>query len=224
MHGCELAELLGMRRVLVPPFPGTFSACGLAMADRVRDSSLTVMLPLSAETMERAREGWRRMREALPEKWKNMEGCFHRPALDLRYRGQAYELRIEVEEGWDSAEVAEAFRQAHERRYGFHLEEAGVELVNLRMRSVRPAETVFPSWIGGGRGVGPGRSRVTFGILEGRLAEVECPVLERGSLGGGERVEGPCLVCEEDATVLVPPGWHGRVDVYGSLVLERVGG
>ncbi len=223
MHGCELAELLGMRRVLVPLFPGTFSACGLAMADRVRDSSLTVMLPLGAEAMERAREGWRRMRGALPDKWKDMEDYLHRPALDLRYRGQAYELRIEVEEGWDAAEVAEAFHQAHQRRYCFHLEGTEVEVVNLRLRSVRPSEACFPAWRRRGAGRGHGRARVVFGILEGELAEVECPVLERESLGSGESVEGPCLVCEEDATVVVPPGWQGRVDGYGSLVLERTG-
>lgn len=221
MHGCELAELLGMRRVLVPPFPGTFSACGLAMADRVRDSSLTLMLPLGPEAMERAREAWRWMREALPPAWKEMEDCRHRPALDLRYRGQAYELRIEVEEGWDAGKVAEAFHRAHYRRYGFHLEDAEVELVNLRLRSVKPSEASFPAWKKKENGSrGPGRAKVLFGVVEGNLEEAECPVLERESLGSGDRIAGPCLVSEEDATVVVPPGWRGGVDGYGNLVLE----
>ncbi len=224
MHGCELAELLGMRRVLVPPYPGTFSACGLAMADRVRDSSLTLMLPLCPETLERARKAWRDMREQLPTVWKYMEGIDHRPALDLRYRGQAYELRIEVEDGWDAAKVREAFHRAHEKRYGFRLEDAEVELVNLRLRSVRPSTAGFPSWNKKESGsVGPSRTKVLFGIVEGELMEADCPVLERQSLRSGEGFPGPCLVCEEDATVVVPPAWRGRVDAWGNLVLERKG-
>jgi len=223
MHGCELAELLGMRRVVVPPFPGTFSACGLAMADRVRDSSLTLMLPLGTEAVERAREEWGRMRESLPPAWKGMVDIRHVPALDLRYRGQAYELRIEVKEGWGAAEIAEAFHRAHQRRYGFHQEDVEVELVNLRLRSVRPSEARFPAWRKS-RGAGrvPGKTKVLFGVAGGDLEEVVCPVVERESMGIGDRVVGPCLVCEEDSTVVVPPGWRGRVDGWGSLVLERV--
>lgn len=223
MHGCELAELLGMRRVLVPPYPGTFSACGLAMADRVRDSSLTLMLPLGPGTMERAVEAWGRMEEALPTIWKEMEGVRRFRLMDLRYRGQAYELSVEVEEGWGPGEVAEAFHRAHERRYGFRLEDAEVELVNLRLRTVRLSEAGWSTWRGRTGGGRPERCKAVFGLPGECLEEMECPVLERESLATGERVTGPALVREEDATLVVPPGWGGYVDAYGNLVLEKSG-
>lgn len=222
MHGCELAELLGMPRVLVPPHPGTFSACGLAMADRVRDASLTLMLPVVPEAMDRIREAWARMERDLPDSWQDMENTVHRRVMDLRYRGQSYELSVEAEDGWGAGEVVEAFHSAHHGRYGFHLDDAEVELVNLRLRSVRPAAVDFPPWKGAAARVGkPGRARVAFGILQGDLWEVECPVVERGHLAAGGLVAGPCLVCEEDSTLVVPPGWRGRVDRLGNLVLER---
>ncbi|MGQ9704294.1 MAG: hydantoinase/oxoprolinase family protein [Actinomycetota bacterium] len=221
MHGCELAELLGMPRVLVPPHPGTFSACGLAMADRVRDASLSLMLPVGPEAMDRAREAWARMERDLPDSWRDMENTAHRRVMDLRYRGQSYELSVEVEDGWGAGEVVEAFHIAHRGRYGFHLDDAEVELVNLRLRSVRPAAVDLPSWKAASRAGKPGRARVVFGIPQGNLKEMECPVMERGHLAVGDLVAGPCLVCEEDSTLVVPPGWRGRVDRLGNLVLER---
>lgn len=225
MHGCELAALLGMRRVLVPPFPGTFSACGLIMADRVRDSSLTLMLPLGSGAVERAREIWSKMRDSLPAAWRDEGKVVHKPALDLRYRGQAYELRVEVEERWDAASVAAAFHRAHRLRYGFDMENGVIELVNVRLRSVVPAESSFPLWGKARRESRKegGKARVIFGLVERELREVECRVLERATLRSGDLLTGSCLVCSEDATVVIPPGWRGYVDRWGNLVLEREG-
>ncbi len=225
MHGCELAELLGIRRVLVPPWPGAFSACGLLLADRVRDSSLTLMLPMSPEAMDRAREAWGRMGEGLPPSWKEVEDVAHLPAMDLRYRGQGYELRVEVERDWDFRRVIELFHRAHRRRYGFHLEDGEVEVVNVRLRSVLPSNADFPrptrTGLSGKKGVGS--AKMAFVLPDGRLWEEECAVLSRTWLRSGEVFDGPCLVCEEDATAVVPPGWRGRVDERGCLLLERRG-
>ena len=228
MHCCELAELLRVRQVLVPPCPGTFSALGLLMADRVRDTTRTLMLPMDGEALDAAGGILKEMREEASRAWGGEgEEMIFQPALDLRYRGQSYELMVDAGEGgMDPGELRGDFDRIHDRRYGYHLPDAQVELVNVRLRSVLASSVPLPRegpYGQGGGGVSGGTTAV-FGVLEGKLREEECLLLDRTSLVPGDRLQGPCLLLEEEATTVVPPAWRGEVDGGGNVMLRKEGG
>ncbi len=224
MHACELAELLGVGRVLVPPCPGTFSALGLIIADRVRDASRTLMLPLQESSLAAARAALEEMANDVMRTWGRAgEEAVFEPALDLRYAGQSYELMIGAgREEWNAERLRRIFNTAHARRYGYHLDDAQVELVNVRLRakvlSAVPVPRANPA---GEVGEMPQETGAVFGVVEGELREVSCRLLQRSDLKEGDRLRGPCLVLEEDATTVVPPDWRGDVDAMANLVLER---
>jgi len=228
MHCCELAGLLGVRQVLVPPCPGTFSALGLLMADRVRDTSRTLMLPLDSEALAAAGGILAEMREETSRAWGgDKEEIDFRPALDLRYHGQSYELMVDAGySGLDPGELGDDFDRAHGKRYGYHLPGAQVELVNVRLRSILASSVPLPREGPYGRSdIGVyGRTTALFGVLEGELREEDCLLMDRKSLVPGDKLEGPCLALEEDATTVVPPAWRGEVDDGGNIILRREGG
>ncbi len=230
MVGCELAELLGMERVLVPPCPGTFSALGMVLAERVWDRSRALMRELDGEAVEEALASFREMRAMLPPGW---EGAEVSAAADLRYRGQGYELIVPVDLSWGWKDWREAFRDAHLRRFGYALENEPIEIINLRLRFTLPAalEVEDISLTQGEKDLrrntlrtGAKKTTVSFLQRGKRWVEAECPVYDRFAIGGGKPRKGPAVILGEDATVLVPPGWSFRKDRGDNLIMEPAEG
>ncbi|QYJ15404.1 Acetophenone carboxylase gamma subunit [Rubrobacter xylanophilus DSM 9941] len=213
MHACALADELGMRTVLVPRAGGVLSALGLAISDLRRDYVRPYLSSLEEADEKDLEERFAQMERAAA---KDLEGPEYTRRADLRYRGQSFELTVEAD---DLRGLEERFHAAHERRYGYRMEDEPVELVNLRLTatvSVRKPEL----------SEGPpepeaetGRRKANF---DGEWLEV--PVLARERMGEGSEVEGPAIVEFRESTCVVRPGWGGRVDGVGTLVLERRGG
>src|SRR5262249_3201773 len=130
MHACELAAGLGIRRVLVPTHPGLLSACGAASADLQRDYVQTVRLvqPSPPQLPPRLRPMTARARHELVAEGAPAARIRTAAALDVRYRGQSYELQIPLTAGYLAA-----FHAAHRARYGYADENRAVEVVNLRL-------------------------------------------------------------------------------------------
>ena len=130
LHAASLAQALGMRRVVVPRFPGALSALGLLLADVRKDYSRTLLIDAGVSSQK--------LKEALRELHKRGESelraeGFKKPEIraqdfaDLRYRGQSYELTVPLASG-----LVDLFHKAHERRYGYASPGREVELVNVR--------------------------------------------------------------------------------------------
>jgi len=210
MHACALAEELGMQTVLVPRAGGVLSALGLAISDVRRDYVSPYLSPLDEVDAGEFENRFARM-ESMAE--KDLDDPGHTRRADLRYRGQSFELTVEA----DSLEKLEdRFHAAHERRYGYRMEEEAVELVNLRLVStvaVEKPELDEPE----------PADEVTAGVREANFDGewVEVPVLDRDNMGQGSEVEGPAIVEFRESTCVVRPGWSGKVDAIGTLVLEK---
>jgi N-methylhydantoinase A/oxoprolinase/acetone carboxylase beta subunit len=131
LHAAELAHELGISRILVPPASGVLSALGLAAADRRTQVQRTVLLRGNALTDAALHAAVEELRP---------EGDRVEVACDLRYRGQAHELTVNG--AASAAELQEAFGALHEERYGYRDDDAGVELVTLRVTGVDPGPTV----------------------------------------------------------------------------------
>ncbi len=227
MHALELAEALHIRRVLVPRYPGVLSALGLTLADFVKDYSRTVMWDMAAVTEEDLARAFADLLEQgvadiMAEGFAREEVRLEQ-ALDLRYKGQSFELVVPVD-SYDVEEAIRRFHRAHERRYGYAREDAAVELVNVRVtaRGVRPRPatgSIAPAASSDPAEAKVGRTRVRFAG-----AWHDAPVYERALLLPGHVIAGPALIVQEDATTVVPPGWRGQVDGWLNVVFELAHG
>jgi N-methylhydantoinase A len=210
MHACALAEELGMRTVLVPKASGVLSALGLAISDIRRDyvtPSLRELRDVRLGDLDAAFQGLQ------GEASGDLDAPQFQRRVDMRYRGQSFELTVDADE---VAELEERFHGAHEQRYGYRMEEETVELVNLRLIATVPVEVPR---LEEGTGAGDGRVEERRANLDGEWREV--PVFDRRQMGRGSELVGPALVEFPEATCVVRGGWRGAIDHVGILVLER---
>lgn len=230
MVGCFLARELGIRRVVVPPFPGILSAAGAVLADLKNDFIRTVLLDLDGRAGPALRAGFAELKAAAFE-WLRQEGKFAGEArvelaLDMRYAGQAYEIEVPIAEGWVEAEDLGAIRRAfdarHEQVYGHSDPTAPAQVVNLRL--VITAPTPKPALVG----VEPAESDEPEPFRWGKVfyggAERVMPFFRRAGLKAGHRLVGPAVVVGDDCTVCIPAGFSGFVDRWGNIILEDASG
>ena len=211
LHACALAEELGMRTVLVPRASGVLSALGLAISDVRRDYSRTLLGALDELDRDAVDEAFAALEARARD---DLGDPSLRRRADLRYRRQAFELTVEAD---DLDALAERFGAAHERRYGYRMDDEPVELVNLRLVgtvAVDKPELREDDPPGGGEDPSAREAN-----LDGEW--VETTVLDRAALARGSNVEGPAIVEFAEASCLVRPRWKGRIDDVGTLVLER---
>jgi N-methylhydantoinase A len=215
LHGCALAELLGVTTVMVPPAPGVLCADGLLVADLKAEFSRT--LPRAGPVDLDAAIAIYRELGAQAQAWlqaeqvpNDLRAC-HEVAL-MRYHGQGSEISVPWMGSREAAEAA--FAAAHHALYGFVLD-SGIELVTLRVEAIghmpAPARPSLP----------PGSGAKATGSHIVHLADgpADVAVYDRATLGAGDHIEGPAVVTQLDATTLVRPGWTATVQPNGALLL-----
>jgi N-methylhydantoinase A len=217
LHACSLARALRISRVMVPVMPGALSAVGILFADTVRDYSRTVMLPGNAVEngceiyAELERHGNAEFAE------ESLTGIGHR-SMDVRYRGQGYELNVPYE-AHSPEHGLDAFHRAHQQRYGFCDVERPVEIVNLRLRMTAAGERMRPALRTLVEGDGPPACYAELDVFfDG--AFVRSRFYRRDALAPGDAVKGPAMITEYTSTTALPPGCHAKVDDLGNLVID----
>ena len=216
LHACAVAKALRIDTVLIPAMPGALSAVGILLADAVRDYSRTVMLP--GEAMDDLEATFAEMQERGHQEFaaQGLDGEVHR-SIDLRYRGQGYELNVPYDQGSPSATI-EAFHRLHLQRYGFNDPQKPLEIVNLRLRMIAPALAYAPEETELIRGDG---SEACYGhrpILFGG-SRMSARLLSRDALTAGSILHGPALITEYTSATALPPGCYAQVDGYRNLVI-----
>ncbi|MGH6941456.1 hydantoinase/oxoprolinase family protein, partial [Hypericibacter sp.] len=195
LHACQVAEELNITHVVVPQFPGAFSAYGLLSADLKRDYMRTRITPLSRVEDETLR-GW--LKELQDEASAEMAAIasgrqiYWRYQLDLRYAGQASELVVPLTNlaRLKRSTVIGLFHKLHADKYGFADRDAEVELVNLRLEGYA---TVEPPAM-------PPAEKRRVGAPRGESHPVslpgagKCLFLRREELLAGDQLEGPAVV------------------------------
>ena len=223
VHAAAVAEELGMRRILVPPRPGAFSALGLLCTDVVHDYIRSELVPArrarsdacGSDVRAARSEGARRAccRRARPS-----DASFARE-LDLRYAGQGYELRMPLDglsRALDRdalARRAPRFDERHAQIHGHAAKERPVEVVSYRLR-VRVAVPKYQPRDGSARRDRRARSSRRSKASATFISTAETPVRShalraRPARRSAQRVAGPAIVEQFDATTVVPPGWSG---------------
>jgi N-methylhydantoinase A len=215
LHAVSLARSLGMQRVVVPRYPGALSALGLLLADVRKDYSRTLLIrakdaarELKSAFADLHSAGQRELRAEGFKKGEIRSMDF----VDLRYRGQSYELTIKLER-----DFIDRFHAEHERRYGYANRGREIELVNVRTSFVgrtkkpefeksrkqrgRPAPVdIKPVWID--------------------HKQMKAAIYDRSVLGYGHMISGPAIIGEYSSTTLVPPYYRCDVDPYLNLIIR----
>jgi len=229
LHAARLAAELDMAKIIIPLSPGIMCAIGLLLTDLRADFAATRLMaaePASADKADTTvrplveeAEGWLAAENVAPEARRLSR------TVDMRYRGQNYELAVRVPEGpitpASIAALITGFEEAHKQRYGFLAEEEAVEFVTFRVEAfglVRKAS--FAAHEPGPPDPAPARigTRQTYFAAAGKV--VETPVYGRDRLLAGMILEGPAIVEQMDTTTVVPPGMRLAVDAMQNLILE----
>jgi N-methylhydantoinase A len=230
VFAAEMARALQMRRVLVPPAPGLFSAFGLLYAHVEYQFVQTHLRRGSAVDLPALNAAYAGLEAqagaALLGDGYRPEQISIRRFADLRYAGQAYELTVPAPAGKLDAghlrRLTEEFGREHERVYGHRAIDEPVDLVNLRVagcvqggeQHYDPAAAIRA---GAGRVAGGPSSRPAYwGPAAGIL---DTPILSRADLLD-RQVEGPAIIEEYDATVVVPPACVATLDAWGNIVID----
>jgi N-methylhydantoinase A len=229
---CRLIDILNVRGVLVPPDPGNVSAFGLLTVDVKNDYVQTAVArhaDLKPADVAAGFESLTAQAGAALSR-EGFEPAEHRylRTADLRYFGQAFEVRVPVPEGEltepDLDEVATAFHDAHRGLYGYDFRDQPsqqVEWVNLRVSGIgpirRPELRRRPAADGDIERARTGSREVCF---DGRGYQ-PTPLYWRASLGPGDVLTGPAVIEEFGSTVPLHPGFTARLDDYANLLITR---
>ena len=216
-HACQVADILGMTRIFIHPHAGVLSAFGMGLADLRAMREHQFQRPV--EATEAAEEVLARL-EAQTRAEVEAQGIDARDIVTIRsahIRPEGAHQSLPVAFG-TASEMRARFNAAHEARFGFVPEQAGLIIELLVSEAVgRTGESAaLPAPVGGGGG---GRRRARM-YAAGAWREV--PLVERISIAPGETVAGPAIIFEPTGTNIVEHGWQAECTPAGNLVLRRV--
>lgn len=222
-HACRLAELLGLRRILIHPFAGVLSAYGMGLADRralqqvsveqgLSDRALAALEALAIALSERALEQLKADGEV------DLTEVTILRSLQLRYQGTDSALLVP----WaaDTAAITAQFEQDYQQRYGFAQPDRPLVIAALQVEAIgqMPAAELPKSQP---TRSGPPPIKATVPMFS-RDRWHDTPVYDRQSLQVGDRILGPALILETTGTNVIEPGWAASLNAFGDLLLEAV--
>ncbi len=228
LHAVELAQDLDMKRVVVPPYAGTFSAVGLLVANTRYDYASTVAKNEKELTPEELLAAFKELetqgRDQLKEQNVPEDQIEIVWSVDLRYEGQSYELstpvmRKELLTQADIKEIVDLFHDLHYRIYAYGSVDEMVEFINLRVAAIGKVPEVSLAHSGAGGGdaeIARKGSRPVHFPTEGFI---DTTIHDRALLRPGHVVSGPALVEEMASTTVLTPGVEGTVDEYGNILV-----
>ena len=229
LFAAGMAASLGIKRVVVPPAPGVFSAFGLLCAALEHHYSRSFRRLLRAAELSALNGAFedleRQARAQLAAEGVAAAAVTLRRRVAMHYQGQIYELTVPVPDGSITASGAqaleEAFGREHERTYGHRAGEGEpVELVSVQLiaRATETEPALPPRADRLLRQDGPTGQAMRAAYFGPELGWLDAPVLRRSALT--EPQTGPCIVEEYDATCLVPPGTQAVLDPFGNIILD----
>jgi N-methylhydantoinase A len=208
--------------LLIPRFPGTFSAWGMLTSKPRIDLARTLVLSLTDAPSERRVQFFAEMESeserALASQGFPTDELEHQRAIDCRYHGQEHTVRVPVDRNEGDDALAARFHQLHQQLYTFRLEHTDIELVNFRLTStialglVPDGHTSGPEQRAGARS-----SQRTVAFATGDQCDVW--VYRRSELPIGFAAPGPAIIEENSSTTVVLPGQHFDIDRFGNILI-----
>ena len=225
LHAMAIARELSVPRVIIPPMPAHFSAFGMLLADLKHDYVRTYVRELAETSGADIAEAFAVLEESatetLAEEGSKPEQIALRRFLDMRYRGQEYTLPVPITEDLrsvtDFGAIRARFDELHQAHYGHSAPDEPVMMVNLRLSALGKNDSHLPltaPYHESDRGQRGSRA-VIFDI-----EPVDTPIFLRSGFKSGDQLDGPAVIEDIGATILLYPGDNLRVNEFGHLVIE----
>jgi N-methylhydantoinase A len=228
VHACRIARDLGMAGVIVPLYPGVFSAIGLLMSDVKHDYIQSKLTPLSEVTPADVNAMFERLSTQAVEELHRDGFAADRirveRALDLRYAGQGYELAVSCPaEPLPAAALQQlrvTFDQQHKAMFGHMAPEEPVEIVSYRVRGIGLVPPVaLPRFKPTGTTLADALRETRRVRFDG--TDVDCPIYQRERLDVDLTLAGPAVLDQFDCTTVICPGQIARVDEWKNLIVTQ---
>lgn len=216
LHAVDIAREVGVREVIVPPYPGVFSALGLLLSDYKKILVAPINMELDEVSEEYLDEVFAGLEaealEAMDSMGVEKDRVVLARSLEMRYKGQLESIEIPYR---GLGEARSLFETLFESRYGFYSPEDPVEIAAARVEAIGVTEKPLSLLKKKGSGGGGGPTRSIRIYLSGEW--VDATLYKAEALGPGDSVEGPALVVFKDSTLYLPPGSKGSVGDYGEI-------
>ncbi len=232
LHAVEVAREIGMRKVIVPPAPGVFSAFGMLFSDLRYDFVRTWFTSLDDAPFDAMEEVYRTLerqgRDAIAATSVKPQRIDIKRAADMRYVGQEHAVTVDLPMAVfarkDRKAIKRHFDAMHAQRYGTSAPEERAEIVSLRSTVTGLMRKPPQGKIARGQKIPPpaafGGKRPVY--YAGRFHAT--PTYRRAALLSGNRIKGPALIEEYASTTVLMPGDALDVDQFGNLVIAVAGG
>jgi N-methylhydantoinase A len=225
LHAGRMAEDLGMAGVIVPLFPGVYSAMGLVMSDVKHDYIRSRLGPLAGMTEAQINtvldDLAKQARAELAAEHFTEAQIRIEPGLDMRYAGQGYEITVPCDPVLKPGAIKalrQRFDELHKESFGHTAPDEPVEIVSYRLRGVGLVPPVKIAEFA------PTGAKLSDAVRETRKAQfdgkiVDCPVYQREKLDVGATFKGPAIIDQLDCTTVLFPGHTARVDAYRNIIM-----
>ena len=219
-HACLVADALGMETVFIHPFAGVLSAYGMGLADQTVMREQAVEIPLEAAALPKLTELAERLaadttRALIAQGAETSKITTHR-SLHLRYSGTEAALIVALR---TLPEIIEDFTTAHRARFGFATPDRPLVVEAVAVEAVSPGDVVREATLAA-RTSGSPQTIDTIQIFTGDKQHT-APVFDRADLLAGDRIKGPALIREANATTVVEPGWTAEITALDHMTLRR---
>jgi 5-oxoprolinase (ATP-hydrolysing) len=219
-HACLVADALGMETVFIHPYAGVLSAYGMGLADQTTMKEQAVEIPLGTGALAGLETLADKLAAdavaALEAQGANPEDVTTARTLHLRYAGTEAALIVPLR---DLETILSDFTAAHRARFGFATPERPVVVETVAAEATLPGTVTAEATLAP-RETGEPEAIDRVQIFTGGKS-VEAPVLERTSLLAGDRIAGPALVREANATTVIEPGWTAEITKLDHMILRR---
>jgi len=224
-HVCLVADALGMESIVIHPLAGVLSAYGMGLADITAIQTETVEASLNAETLQTASRILDRLEQAalhdVASQGVAPEKIQINKRIDLRYQGTDTALTLNFE---PLEQLQTHFAELHQRQYGFVQPNRGLVIATVSVEAIgktgdegniktSDANTASKSH-------GKPQPVKTVAMTSGDQQHAT-PMYANHQLQNGDCIQGPAIISDANATIVIEPGWQAARQVNGELILTR---
>ena len=216
-HACGVADALGIDTILVDPLSGVLSAWGLGVAERRSIHATGIHSPLSEQVLTEARQQASELTGLLADEIGPITATEQR--AHLRIAGSDTLLDLPFDGDTDCADLVREFASQHRQRYGFASSDADLILQSIEVEAIAAGAEPEREGLSGGRAPD---TQVTTRPVRFDGQWVDTRILERSALAPDDTIDGPAVIVEDNATIVIEPGWRAVMNAVGTLIIRRV--
>ncbi len=229
LQAWDIAQELEMGGVIIPPFPGVWSAFGLVTSDikhEITQSYLQTIDDLDFDEINtKFQEIKRKLISILNDEEVLKENQVFEFSIDLRYRGQSDSLTLDVTLPFQKKQLEntiDRFHVLHNQNYSWFDKKLIVEIVNVSVRGIGKVPRIELPVLSEGSSVPPEDAYTYSRKVNFEGEWIDTPVFTKAKLHANNVLEGPCIIDQLDTTTVIPPGVKGVVDQLGYITMEEI--